>query len=68
MEKLKSILKSKRFWELLAAIVAALAAYFAVSCTATAKIQRSGVHCDTVKVDYQIRSRSSNSSSYGGAW
>lgn len=68
MEKLKSILKSKRFWELLAAIVAAFAAYFAVGCTATARVQRSGLHCDTVKVQYEVRSRSSNSSAYGSAW
>lgn len=67
MNKLKSIFKSKRFWELIAAIVAALAAYFAVSCTATARIHRSGVHCDTVKVSYEVRSRS-NTSSYGSAW
>lgn len=67
MEKLKSILKSKRFWELLAALVAAFAAYFAVSCTATARIQRSGIHCDTVKVDYEVRSRS-NTSPHGSAW
>lgn len=67
MEKLKSILKSKRFWELIAAIVAALAAYFAVGCTATARVQRSGIHCDTVKVNYEVRTRS-NSSTYGSAW
>ena len=68
MEKLKSILKSKRFWELLAAIVAAFAAYFAVGCTSMARIQRSGLHCDTVKVEYQVRSRASNSLSHGSAW
>lgn len=67
MEKLKSIITSKKFWTLISAIVAALAAYFAVSCTATARVQRSGVHCDTVKVNYEVRTRSNNSS-YGSAW
>lgn len=57
MEKLKNLLTSKKFWTLLAAIVAALAAFFTSSCTAQAHIQKHGIHCDTVKVDYQIRSR-----------
>lgn len=68
MENLKSIIKSKRFWELLAAIVAAFAAYFLAGCTATARVQRSGVHCDTVQVQYEVRSRSSNTSAYGSSW
>lgn len=68
MEKLKSILTSKKFWELVAAIVAALSVYFLAGCTATARVQRSGVHCDTVQVNYEVRTRSSNSSSYGSAW
>lgn len=68
MEKLKSILKSKRFWELFAAIVAAFAAYFAVGCSAAVRVQKSGLHCDTVKVQYDVRSRASNLSSYGSAW
>lgn len=57
MEKLKNLLTSKKFWTLVAAIVAALAAFFTTSCTAQAHIQKHGVHCDTVKVDYQVRSR-----------
>ena len=68
MERFKSIIKSKRFWELVAAIVAALAAYFLAGCTATVRVQRSGLHCDTVKVQYEVRSRAANSSSYGSAW
>lgn len=57
MEKFKSLITSKKFWTLIAAIVAALAAFFTVSCSASAKMQRSGVHIDTVRVDYIIRSR-----------
>lgn len=60
MEKLKKLLTSKKFWTLLAAIVAALAAFFTSSCTAQAHIQKRGIHCDTVQVDYQVRSRNIN--------
>lgn len=52
-----SLLKSKKFWTLVTAIVAALAAYFTVSCAAQARVQREGVHIDTVRVDYIIKSR-----------
>lgn len=58
MEKLKQILKSKKFWTLIAAIVSALAAFFTVGCAAQAKVHRDGVHIDTVRVDYIVRSRS----------
>ena len=57
MEKLKSLLKSKRFWTLVSALVAALSAFFMSSCVASAKVRRHGVHIDTVRVDYIIRSR-----------
>lgn len=57
MEKLKNLLKSKRFWTLVSALVAALSAFFMSSCAASAKVQRHGVHIDTVRVDYIIRSR-----------
>lgn len=48
--------KSKAFWTLVTSIVAALAAFFLSSCSAQARLQRSGVHVDTVRVDYIIRS------------
>lgn len=48
--------KSKSFWTLVSSIVAALAAFFLASCSAQARMQRSGVHIDTVRVDYIIRS------------
>lgn len=57
MEKLKSLLTSKKFWTLVAAIVAALTAFFTTSCAAQAKIRREGIHIDTVRVDYIIRSK-----------
>lgn len=57
MAKFLALLKSKKFWALVAAIVAALTAFFTTSCSASAKVQRSGIHIDTVRVDYIIRSR-----------
>ena len=57
MEKLKNLLQSKKFWTLVAAIVAALSAFFMSSCAASAKVRRHGIHIDTVRVDYIIRSR-----------
>ena len=57
METFKSILKSKKFWTLVSAIVAALAAFFLSSCAAQAKVSRHGIHVDTVRVDYIVRSR-----------
>ena len=48
--------RSKAFWTLVSSIVAALAAFFLASCSAQARMQRSGVHIDTVRVDYIIRS------------
>ena len=48
--------KSKAFWTLVSSIIAALSAFFLTSCSAQAKIARSGVHIDTVRVDYIVRS------------
>lgn len=48
--------KSKAFWTLVSSIVAALGAFFLSSCSAQAKVYRNGVHIDTVRVDYIIRS------------
>ena len=48
--------RSKAFWTLVSSVVAALAAFFLSSCSAQARVQRSGVHVDTVRVDYIIRS------------
>ena len=48
--------KSKAFWTLVSSIVAALAAFFLSSCAAQARMQRNGIHIDTVRVDYIIRS------------
>lgn len=57
MQKFENLLKSKKFWTLIAALVAAFAAFFTSSCSASAKVSKSGVHIDTVRVDYIIRSR-----------
>lgn len=48
--------KSKAFWTLVSSIIAALSAFFLASCSAQAKVFRSGVHVDTVRVNYIIRS------------
>lgn len=48
--------KSKAFWTLVSSIVAALSAFFLASCSAQAKVYRNGIHIDTVRVDYIIRS------------
>lgn len=48
--------KSKAFWTLISSIIAALSAFFLASCSAQAKVARTGVHIDTVRVDYIIRS------------
>lgn len=63
METLKKMLEwLKQFpgWVrvvILALIAAGLAVVSLTSCAAQAKMQRSGVHIDTVRVDYIIRSR-----------
>lgn len=56
MKTLIVLLKSKKFWTLVSAIVAALAAFFLSSCSATARVQKSGVHIDTIRVEYVVRS------------
>lgn len=48
--------KSKAFWTLVSSVIAALSAFFLASCSAQAKIHRSGVHIDTVRLDYIVRS------------
>ncbi|WGL31025.1 hypothetical protein [Dipodfec virus UOA04_Rod_660] len=50
--------KTKRFWTLVSSIVAALTAFFLTSCSVQARVSRSGIHIDTVRVDYIVRSRS----------
>lgn len=57
MERLVSLLKSKKFWTLVAAIVAALTAFFTVSCQYSGTLFRTGVHNDTVRYEYRVRSR-----------
>lgn len=51
---MKQIFRSKKFWTLVAAIVAALTAFFC-SCTAMQKVTRHGVHCDTVRYEQIIK-------------
>lgn len=57
MNKLLSLLKSKKFWTLIAAIVAALTAFFTASCQYSGTLFRTGVHNDTVRYEYRVRSR-----------
>lgn len=57
MEKLKQILTSKKFWTLVAAIVAALTAFFTTSCTGYNFIRKHGIHVDTVYHENFIRNK-----------
>ena len=56
MSKVSDFLSSKKFWTLVAALVAALAAYFTTSCSSAFSVRRSGVHVDTVEVHQKLRS------------
>lgn len=49
--------RTKAFWTLITSIIAALAAYFTVSCSYSQKLFRHGIHCDTVRVESTIKSR-----------
>lgn len=49
--------RTKAFWTFITSIIAALAAYFTVSCSYSQKVFRHGIHCDTVKVESKIKSR-----------
>lgn len=49
--------RTKAFWTFVSSIIAALAAYFAVSCSYSQKVFRRGIHHDTVKVETIIKSR-----------
>lgn len=53
----KEIVQSKKFWTLISAIVAALAAYFATSCAAASYYRSHGVHCDTVLIENKSRTK-----------
>lgn len=56
MEKIP-FYRNKAFWTLIASIIAALAAYFSVSCSISQKVFRHGIHCDTVRVESKIKTR-----------
>ena len=57
MSKFPALLKSKKFWTLVTAIVAALSAFFLTSCVSAGSILRRGVHHDTVEYQFKVRSR-----------
>lgn len=57
MSKCPALLKSKKFWTLVASIVAAFSAFFLTSCVSAGSILRRGVHHDTVEYLFKIRSR-----------
>lgn len=56
MEKIP-FYRNKAFWTLIASIIAALAAFFTVSCSYSQKFFRHGIHHDTVRVESKIKSR-----------
>lgn len=49
--------RNKAFWTLITSIIAALAAYFTVSCSYSQKVFRHGIHHDTVRIESKIKSR-----------
>lgn len=49
--------RNKAFWTLIASIIAALAAYFTVSCSYSRKVFRNGIHHDTVRIESKVKSR-----------
>lgn len=49
--------RNKAFWTLIASIIAALAAYFTVSCSYSQKIFRHGIHHDTVRIESKLKTR-----------
>lgn len=57
MSKFSALLKSKKFWALVTALVAALSAFFLTSCVSAGSVFRRGVHHDTVEYQFKIRSR-----------
>lgn len=57
MSKCPALLKSKKFWTLVASIVAAFSAFFLTSCVSAGSILRRGVHHDTVEYQFKVRSR-----------
>lgn len=57
METIKELLTSKKFWALVAAIVAALTAFFTTSCTGYNFIKSHGMHIDTVYMEQYIRNK-----------
>ena len=57
METIKKLLTSKKFWTLVAAIVAALTAFFTASCPGYNFIKRHGTHIDTVYMEQYIRNK-----------
>lgn len=57
MQTIKKLLTSKKFWTLVAGIVAALTAFFTTSCTGYNFVRKHGVHCDTVFFEQYIRNK-----------
>ena len=49
--------RNKAFWTLITSIIAALAAYFTVSCSYSQKIFRNGIHHDTVRIESNLKTR-----------
>ncbi len=49
--------RNKAFWTFITSIIAALAAYFTVSCSISQKMFRHGIHHDTVRIESKIKSR-----------
>lgn len=62
MEKIKSLLTSKKFWTLVAAVVTALTVFFTTGCATQIELRRKGLHCDSVEYHQIIKSNNFNKS------
>ena len=57
----KQLICSKRFWTLIAGIVAALTAFFTFeSCSGYKFVRSNGLHCDTVYQESYVKFREMN--------
>ena len=55
MEKLKQLLTSKKFWTLVAALVAAFAAFFTTSCATSTSLTVRGAQVDSLDFNRTVQ-------------
>lgn len=60
MEKLKQLLTSKKFWTLIAALVAAFAAFFTTSCATSTTLTVRGAQVDSLDFNRTVQFKMKN--------